>query len=231
MTTGRGRTGRPWPMDRRAASAAAPLCPDDKINRRFNAERCERRRVPVVTDVPTWSATAGVALVVDLVARRVLGGHVSRSASAPVVGDALGPRDRAEPEGPATDAGHRGHCGWQRRAVIGNPRRAVRPWWVDPTCCDSAIDRRGARPMTWLRGDRPRSGPSVDQATKAGSRRRSPPPCWRCVPSSKRRGRRPMHRSARTMAPQHRQPSAHLKRSRGPSLGWTPATLRRNSEI
>jgi len=67
-------------------------CPDDKVNRRFKADRPNKLWVSDFTYVPTWSGTVYVAFVIDVFARRIVGWRTSTSMKTQFVLDAL---DRA----------------------------------------------------------------------------------------------------------------------------------------
>jgi transposase InsO family protein len=55
------------------------LCPDDKVNRLFKADRPNKLWVSDFTYVPTWSGTVYVAFVIDVFARRIVGWRTSTS--------------------------------------------------------------------------------------------------------------------------------------------------------
>ena len=65
------------------------LCPDDKVNRIFKADRPNKLWVSDFTYVPTWSGTVYVAFVIDVFARRIVGWRVSTSMTTKFVLDAL----------------------------------------------------------------------------------------------------------------------------------------------
>jgi len=65
------------------------LCPDDKVNRVFKADRPNQLWVSDFTYVPTWSGTVYVAFVIDVFARRIVGWRVSTSMATQFVLDAL----------------------------------------------------------------------------------------------------------------------------------------------
>ena len=67
---------------------AAP-CPQDKVNRQFQAERPNALWVADFTYVSTWGGFVYVAFVIDAFARRIVGWRVSRSAQTGFVLDAL----------------------------------------------------------------------------------------------------------------------------------------------
>jgi putative transposase len=67
---------------------AAP-CPQDKVNRHFQAERPNALWVADFTYVSTWGGFVYVAFVIDAFARRIVGWRVSRSAQTGFVLDAL----------------------------------------------------------------------------------------------------------------------------------------------
>jgi transposase InsO family protein len=64
-------------------------CPADKVDRRFRAPHPNRLRVSDFTYVATWQGLVYVAFVIDVVARRIVGWRVSRTAHAGFVLDAL----------------------------------------------------------------------------------------------------------------------------------------------
>jgi transposase InsO family protein len=68
---------------------AARPCPEDKVNRAFQADRPNRLWVSDFTYVPTWSGVVYVAFVVDVFARRIVGWRVSTSMTTQFVLDAL----------------------------------------------------------------------------------------------------------------------------------------------
>ena len=68
---------------------AAQPCPDDKVNRKFKAERPNQLWVSDFTYVSTWSGMVYVAFVIDVFARRIIGWRVSMSMSTQFVLDAL----------------------------------------------------------------------------------------------------------------------------------------------
>ena len=68
---------------------ALQLCPDDKVNRLFKADRPNQLWVSDFTYVPTWSGTVYVAFVIDVFARRIVGWRVSTSMATQFVLDAL----------------------------------------------------------------------------------------------------------------------------------------------
>ena len=67
---------------------AAP-CPQDKVNRQFQAPRPNALWVSDFTYVATWQGFVYVAFVIDTFARRIVGWRVSRTAHANFVLDAL----------------------------------------------------------------------------------------------------------------------------------------------
>src|SRR3974390_986102 len=67
---------------------AAP-CPQDKVNRQFQAERPNALWVADFTYVSTWGGFVYVAFVIDAFARRIVGWRVSRPAQTGFVLDAL----------------------------------------------------------------------------------------------------------------------------------------------
>lgn len=68
---------------------AAQTCPDDKVNRKFKAQRPNQLWVSDFTYVSSWSGTVYVAFVIDVFARRIVGWRVSTSMSTQFVLDAL----------------------------------------------------------------------------------------------------------------------------------------------
>ena len=70
------------------SNAAAP-CPLDRVNRQFKAPRPNALWVSDFTYVATWAGFVYVAFVIDVFARRIVGGRVSRTAHASFVLDAL----------------------------------------------------------------------------------------------------------------------------------------------
>ena len=67
----------------------AALCPLDRVNRQFKAPRPNALWVSDFTYVATWSGFVYVAFVIDVLARRIVGWRVSRTAHAAFVLDAL----------------------------------------------------------------------------------------------------------------------------------------------
>jgi transposase InsO family protein len=65
------------------------LCPLDKVNRQFRAERPNQLWVSDFTYVSTWQGWLYVAFVVDVYARRIVGWRVSSSMTTDFVLDAL----------------------------------------------------------------------------------------------------------------------------------------------
>ena len=74
---------------RTTVSAHKTLCPLDKVNRQFSAERPNQLWVSDFTYVSTWQGWLYVAFVVDVFARRIVGWRVSTSMSTDFVLDAL----------------------------------------------------------------------------------------------------------------------------------------------
>jgi putative transposase len=70
------------------SNAAAP-CPLDRVNRQFKAPRPNALWVSDFTYVATWAGFVYVAFLIDVFARRIVGWHVSRTAHAGFVLDAL----------------------------------------------------------------------------------------------------------------------------------------------
>ncbi len=79
----RGKTVKTTISDR-----SAP-CPDDRVNRQFQAPRPNSLWVSDFTYVATWQGFVYVAFVIDAFVRRIVGWRVSRSARADFVLDAL----------------------------------------------------------------------------------------------------------------------------------------------
>ena len=74
---------------RTTSSDRATPCPLDHVNRQFRAPRPNVLWVSDFTYVATWAGFVYVAFVIDAYARRIVGWHVSRSAHAGFVLDAL----------------------------------------------------------------------------------------------------------------------------------------------
>lgn len=68
---------------------AAALCPLDRVNRQFRADRPNQLWVSDFTYVSTWQGFVYVAFVIDVFARRIVGWRVSRSMRTDFVLDAL----------------------------------------------------------------------------------------------------------------------------------------------
>ena len=79
----RGKTLRTTVSDR-----AAP-CPQDHVNRQFQASRPNTLWVSDFTYVSTWQGVVYVAFIIDVFARRIVGWRVSSSARTDFVLDAL----------------------------------------------------------------------------------------------------------------------------------------------
>ena len=79
----RGKVIRTTISDRKA------LCPLDKVNRQFHAQRPNQLWVSDFTYVSTWQGWLYVAFVVDVFARRIVGWRVSTSMTTDFVLDAL----------------------------------------------------------------------------------------------------------------------------------------------
>lgn len=79
----RGKVVRTTVSDRKA------LCPLDKVNRQFRADRPNQLWVSDFTYVSTWQGWLYVAFVVDVFARRIVGWRVSSSMTTDFVLDAL----------------------------------------------------------------------------------------------------------------------------------------------
>jgi transposase InsO family protein len=76
------------PVKTTASNPATP-CPEDRVNRQFNAPRPNALWLSDFTYVATWAGFVYVALVIDAFARRIVGWRVSRSMQAGFVLDAL----------------------------------------------------------------------------------------------------------------------------------------------
>ena len=74
---------------RTTISDSKALCPLDKVNRQFRAERPNQLWVSDFTYVSTWQGWQYVAFVVDVFARRIVGWRVSSSMRTDFVLDAL----------------------------------------------------------------------------------------------------------------------------------------------
>jgi transposase InsO family protein len=68
---------------------AKAVCPQDRVNRVFHAERPNELWVSDFTYVSTWQGWLYVAFVIDVFARRIVGWRVSRSMHTDFVLDAL----------------------------------------------------------------------------------------------------------------------------------------------
>ena len=76
------------PVKTTVSDKAAP-CPQDKVNRQFQAPRPNALWVSDFTYVTTWAGFVYVAFVIDAFARRIVGWRASRTAHAGFVLDAL----------------------------------------------------------------------------------------------------------------------------------------------
>jgi transposase InsO family protein len=74
------RTTRPAPIT---------VCPDDRVRRRFSAERPNQLWVADFTYVPTWVGFVYTAFVIDVFAKRIVGWRTDRSMATSLVLDAL----------------------------------------------------------------------------------------------------------------------------------------------
>jgi putative transposase len=74
---------------RTTISNSKALCPLDKVNRQFRAERPNQLWVSDFTYVSTWQGWLYVAFVIDVFARRIVGWRVSSSMQTDFVLDAL----------------------------------------------------------------------------------------------------------------------------------------------
>jgi transposase InsO family protein len=68
---------------------AKAVCPRDRVNRQFKADRPNRLWVADFTYVSTWQGFVYVAFVIDVFARRIVGWRVSTSMHTDFVLDAL----------------------------------------------------------------------------------------------------------------------------------------------
>ena len=68
---------------------AAQPCPDDKVNRAFVADGPNRLWVSDFTYVSSWQGRVCVAFIIDVFARKIVGGRVSTSMTTGFVLDAL----------------------------------------------------------------------------------------------------------------------------------------------
>jgi transposase InsO family protein len=76
------------PVKTTVSNPATP-CPQDRVNRQFNAPRPNALWLSDFTYVATWSGFVYAAFVIDAFARRIVGWRVSRSMQAEFVLDAL----------------------------------------------------------------------------------------------------------------------------------------------
>src|SRR5690606_29364090 len=67
----------------------AVVCPRDKVNRQFKADRPNQLWVSDFTYVSTWQGWLYVAFIVDVFARRIVGWRVSTTMQTDFVLDAL----------------------------------------------------------------------------------------------------------------------------------------------
>jgi putative transposase len=74
---------------RTTRSDKAMPCPEDRVNRRFHAERPNALWVSDFTYVSTWQGFVYVAFVIDVYARRIVGWKASATAHTDFVLDAL----------------------------------------------------------------------------------------------------------------------------------------------
>ena len=74
---------------RTTISDRATPCPQDRVNRQFQAPAPNMLRVSDFTYVATWQGFVYVASVFDTFARRIVGWRVSRTAHAGCILDAL----------------------------------------------------------------------------------------------------------------------------------------------
>lgn len=78
--------GRPWRTTKPAPTAA---CPEDRVQRQFNAERPNQLWVADFTYVATWSGFVYTAFVIDVFANVIVGWRTARSMTTNLVLDAL----------------------------------------------------------------------------------------------------------------------------------------------
>ncbi len=90
LMSGMGLAGavRGKPVKTTLSNPATP-CPEDRVNRQFNAPRPNALWLSDFTYVATWAGFVYVAFVIDAFARRIVGWRVSRSMQAGFVLDAL----------------------------------------------------------------------------------------------------------------------------------------------
>ena len=74
---------------RTTISDSKAVCPHDKVNRQFRAERPNQLWVSDFTYVSTWQGWLYVAFVIDVFARRIVGWRVSSSMQTAIALDAL----------------------------------------------------------------------------------------------------------------------------------------------
>ncbi len=74
---------------RTTVGEAKAICPADKVNRQFRADRPNQLWVSDFTYVSTWQGWLYVAFVIDVFARRIVGWRVSSSMTTDFVLDAL----------------------------------------------------------------------------------------------------------------------------------------------
>ena len=115
------------PVKTTVSDKAAP-CPQDKVNRQFQAPRPNALWVSDFTYVATWAGFVYVAFVIDAFARRIVGWRVSRTAHASFVLDAF---EQALFERRPVRGGGLVHHSDRRRAICvdqihGAPRRGRR---------------------------------------------------------------------------------------------------------
>ena len=83
--------------------------PVARVNRQFTATRPNQLWVAEFTDVATWAGVGYGAFIIEVFARRIIGGRVARSMPAGLVLDALEPalwsRSRTQGVGPHSDQG------------------------------------------------------------------------------------------------------------------------------
>ena len=76
-------------MVRSTTPDTSALCPLDRVNRQFQAQRPNQLWVSDFTYVSTWQGWLYVAFVIDVYARRIVGRRVSSSMRTDFVLDAL----------------------------------------------------------------------------------------------------------------------------------------------
>lgn len=165
----RGRTRRTTIADQHAARRA------DLVQRRFSAGRPNRLWVADFTYVPTWSGMVYVALVIDVLSRRILGWRAAASMKTALVLDAPGVAIWARGRHGATDL-----SGLIHHHDAGSTRRSPSPnVWPRPASTHPSARSRIPTIMLW---PSPRSGCSRPSSEPATSRPRNPAPPHRISP-------------------------------------------------